>query len=119
MICRPFFARRSPPWYLKDRESLSTTFRHPNHLFPTCSRPPICYDGHTIQYEKASATARRKMLYLSVKTLGAFSNWPADMKVGRRGRNPTSVISKMESTSDRPGGSNLLCCCGRPADSRR
>src|ERR1035437_4194091 len=44
---------------------------------------------------------------------------PAEMDRGRRGRNPASVISKMESTSDRPGGHNLLCCCGRPADSRR
>ena len=40
------------------------------------------------------------------------------MKVGHYGRNPASLISKMESTSDRPGGHNLLCCCGRPADFR-
>jgi hypothetical protein len=36
------------------------------------------------------------MLYFSVKTLGAFSNWQADMKVGRRGRNPALLMAKME-----------------------
>src|ERR1017187_10360923 len=53
------------------------------------------------------------MLYLSVKTLGAFSNWQADMKVGRRGRNPAPLMAKMESTSDIRGGPNLTCCCDR------
>ena len=53
------------------------------------------------------------MLYLSVKTLGAFSNWQADMKVGLQGRNPSLLMPKMESTSDIPGGPNLMCCCDR------
>src|ERR1017187_7514388 len=55
---------------------------------------------------------------LGVESLIFMRQAPAEMDRGRRGRNPASVISKMESTSDRPGGHNLLCCCGRPADFR-
>src|ERR1039457_1847316 len=34
--------------------------------------------------------------------------------VGRHyGRNPALLMPKMESTSDIPGGPNLMCCCAR------
>jgi hypothetical protein len=34
--------------------------------------------------------------------------------VGRHyGRNPALLMPKMESTSDIPGGPNLMCCCDR------
>src|ERR1035437_10252289 len=48
------------------------------------------------------------MVYLSGKTLGAFSNWLADMKVGHAGRNPAIRIAKMELGPDPPGGHHTL-----------
>src|ERR1039457_2125063 len=44
---------------------------------------------------------------------------PAEMVGGPYGRNPSPLIPKRESTSDMPGGHNLLYCSGRLADSRR
>jgi hypothetical protein len=38
---------------------------------------------------------------------------------GHYGRNPALLMPKMESTSDTPGGPNLMCCCARPAGFRR
>jgi hypothetical protein len=54
------------------------------------------------------------MLYLSVKTLGAFSNWPADMKVGHAGRNPSPLIAEAEISERNPeattdSGSLITC----------
>jgi hypothetical protein len=47
--------------------------------------------------KKASGMVRShgSQLYLSVKTLGAFSNWQADMKVNRQGRNPALLMGTM------------------------
>src|ERR1035438_9794988 len=40
--------------------------------------------------------------------------------VGRHyGRNPALLMPKMESTSDIPGGPNLMCCCARLPNFRR
>jgi len=36
------------------------------------------------------------MACLSVKTLGAFSNWREDLKIDRQGRNPSVLMSKIE-----------------------
>ena len=44
---------------------------------------------------------------------------PAEMVEGHYGRNPALLMPKTESTSDIPGGPNLMCCCARPADFSR
>jgi len=49
---------------------------------------------------------RREWAYLSVKTLGAFSKWLADMKVNRCGRNPAFLIAEMGNFRGPPGGHN-------------
>jgi hypothetical protein len=36
-----------------------------------------------------------------------------EMARGHAGRNPSPLMPKMESTSDIPGGPNLMCCCDR------
>jgi len=51
--------------------------------------------GTQLNTKQLPPHSRRKMPYLSVKTLGAISNWQADMKVDRRGRNPSFRIAKM------------------------
>src|ERR1017187_1289124 len=43
---------------------------------------------------------------------------PAEMVGGHCGRNPALLTPKMESTSEIPGGPNLMCCCARLPDSR-
>jgi hypothetical protein len=42
--------------------------------------------------------------YLSVKTLGAFLNWQADMKVGHAGRSSSPLMDKRESFQKRRAG---------------
>jgi hypothetical protein len=44
------------------------------------------------------------MLYLSVKTLGAFLNWLAHMNVDPAGRSPALLMDKMESSQKRRAG---------------
>src|ERR1017187_3190804 len=44
---------------------------------------------------------------------------PAEMVGGHCGRNPSPLMPKIESTSGRPVGHNLLCWRRPPADPRR
>jgi hypothetical protein len=49
------------------------------------------------------------MLYPSVKMLGAFSDWLADMKVGHAGRSPSFLIAKVETLSKHLEGMEKRC----------